>query len=54
MGVQDQYILYPDVINLIGDHTDYNGGFVFSGAIDQRSHGRDQIEWHTENVCLFN
>lgn len=22
-------------INLIGEHTDYNGGFVFPGAIDR-------------------
>lgn len=22
-------------INLIGEHTDYNGGFVFTGAIDK-------------------
>jgi galactokinase len=25
----------PGSINLIGEHTDYNGGFVFSGAIDK-------------------
>ena len=33
----------PGRINLIGEHTDYNGGFVFPGAIDKGMIAEDKF-----------
>ena len=39
-------------INLIGEHTDYNGGFVFPGAIDKGMIAEIKLNG-TEKVCAF-
>ena len=49
-------------INLIGEHTDYNGGYVFPGAIDKgivaeiRVNGTDKVNLYSldyEASCSF-
>ena len=39
-------------INLIGEHTDYNGGFVFPGAVDKGIMAEIMLN-STDKVCAF-
>ena len=48
-GAEPEMFASPGRINLIGEHTDYNGGFVFPGAVDKgitaaiRLNGTDKV-----------
>lgn len=51
-GEKGDFFASAGRINLIGEHTDYNGGFVFPGAIDKGIMAEIKLNG-TEKVCAF-
>lgn len=51
-GMEGKLFASAGRINLIGEHTDYNGGFVFPGAIDKGMTAAIELNG-SEKVCAF-
>ncbi|MCQ2144165.1 MAG: galactokinase [Bacteroidales bacterium] len=51
-GCEGQFYASAGRINLIGEHTDYNGGYVFPGAIDKGIMVEIALNG-TEKVCAY-
>ncbi len=51
-GVDGDFFTSAGRINLIGEHTDYNGGFVFPGAVDKGIMAEIKLNG-TDKVCVF-
>lgn len=58
-GVEPIFYASSGRINLIGEHTDYNGGFVFPGAIDKyimaaiKENGTDKVRLYSVDLDAF-